>query len=194
MNNPLRRNKSGEKDKKEHPYSSVQSAMKEHPYTVYKNAINEEAKRVKCEKQRQLRLERRHRRNPKSKVLLMNNNNGSTTGDDSSDDDSHGPAYEIIVMPQKPRSALEIYLMDHDAKGTTNTMSQFQLKQQWRKLSVEEKVMYENLALDDRLRFDHEKKMYKQGQNEGEDVSDLNTNRMGQMRKRFSGNKKKGNV
>ena len=169
--NPLnKRNKDKQQQQqvKEHPYSGFEKPMKEHPYTVYQNAMSEEAKRERLEKSRLQRLEKRHRKNSKNKVLLMTNDSNHTDSD--SCDEHHDPAYEVIVMPQKPRSALEIYLMDQDANGRAKTKSQSELKLQWRKLSVEEKVLYENLALDDRLRFQHEKKMYRRGRMEGEDV------------------------
>ena len=164
IRNPLKRNKNkGQQQQQQEP-------MKEHPYTVYQNAMLEDAKRERLEKSRLKRLEKRHRKNSKNKVLLMNNNSNHTGTDSESCDEQHDPAYEVIVMPQKPRSALEIYLMDQDANGRAKTKTQSELKVQWRKLSVEEKVMYENLALDDRLRFQHEKKMYRQGRREGQDV------------------------
>ncbi len=174
MNNPLsRRNKPDD------------------PRTIHKQTMKEEAKREQKEKERLRKLEKEVKNYmKKNKVLLMNNhnNNGSSGSNsihtDSESDNESDIAYEVIVVPQKPRSALEIYFMDQKAKGST--LSQFHMKLQWRQLSVDEKVMYENLALEDRLRCQHEKKMYKQGKMEGEDVD---SPRMG-MRNKLSRKKK----
>ncbi len=173
--NPMKRSNHARKKKVHDTKDSGRSSNNDtdtskNPYIIFKKAMKEEAKR-----------EEKHRRNQEKKqkntAVLVKKKNPYTT-------------YEVVMKPKDPRNAFEHYLDNNKNIKCLETRYQ---KQQWKKLSVEDKVYYENLALEDRLRFQNDLKVYKKTmkvKEEQEFDEDVGNRQKKSIRKKFSWRKK----
>ena len=121
-----------------------------HPYVIFKNAMKEETNREK-------------RRDEKKKQRDEKRNNNKERHDDI-------PALvvmkqsfcEVLMKPKDSMSAYDFFVQHSNAKSKYVYLNPQQLKQKWKRMSNEEKVQYLNLAIDDRMRYQYEIKVYKE--------------------------------
>ena len=111
--------------------------------------MKEETKREQKEKRQQEKKDKK-----RETAILINEANA---------DSEHTSTIEVLMKPTKAKNSFEYYILDdNNTNGSKMKVNEAKRKSAWKKLDVDQKVHYENLALDDRLRYQHEMELYQE--------------------------------